>query len=91
MIISTSSSKILAKQIRKFRKDHKIKQIDLAKEANINVEALRRWERNETNPGIDTFLSIIKSLVKITWEDFTLFIKNKHDTTHQDSDVSDSL
>lgn len=66
-------------------------QSDLAFQADIHVNSLSRFEQGKTPLNIDTFLKIMKIFANIQGENFTLSVKNKHDTTSQTPDDSDPV
>lgn len=74
MIIYTTSSQNLAKQIKKLRKKHKITQSVLAHSIGAHKDTLARWEQWVNVPSIDILLRIMRTLSAITEEEITVSV-----------------
>lgn len=77
MIIYTSSSQNLVKQLRKLRKKYKITQVNFANLLGVSTWVIARWERGENTPGIDVLLNAMKVLTNYLQEDLTISVKFK--------------
>lgn len=61
---------IIADNLVKLRKEHKLTQLELAEKLNYSDKAISRWEKGEVTPDIETLLNIC-NLYNISIEDIT--------------------
>lgn len=59
---------IIAENLVKLRKQHKLTQLELAEKINFSDKAISRWEKGEVTPDIETLISLCE-LYKISIND----------------------
>ena len=57
-----SIQKEIAKNIKTARESKRLTQLEVAEKADLSVNHYAKIERGEVNPGLDTFILIVKAI-----------------------------
>ena len=72
---------MIEKNIKKFREQKNISQVELAEKLNVTRQAVSNWERGKTQPDIDT-LHKIADILEISIEELIYGNKRTNNVVH---------